>query len=652
MASQIYNRFDPAKGYANHRFVPGRPMQSAELNEIQSKAAWALRGIADTILSDGNVIRDANIVVDSATGVTQCHAGAVYLAGEVRGVKPAILTLSTVGTVAVGLRLVETIVTALEDPDLLDPAVDTRAYNKEGAERTQVVAEWGWSGDGLGGDFFPIYTVTDGVLNAKSPPPQLDAITQAIARYDRDSTGSSYIVRGLDVLRLADTPDGRQVYSVAAGRAYVNGFAVETATSLRLVRDALPVTRFISNEPTLSTTASAQRINVAHAPIANIASVSITAEKTVTMNRGTVAGTADPLPDDSILELRLVKQGGTTYSQPADYRLTAGAVDWSPTGAEPAPGSSYDVTYRYITPVAPTAVDETGFTVAGAVVGTIVQVSYNYKMPRVDRLCVNQSGEFLWQEGASSDFNPVRPAVPSNLLALCQVLQFWNAQTRVVNDGLRVLSMSALEGINERVDTVVQLVAQQKLASDAAQRDAASKKGMFTDPFLSDDLRDAGVEQDAAIVQGLLLLPIDATPHTPTLDPAAAQTCGYESKLVLEQGLRTSSMQINPYLSFGVLPAECELSPAIDRWTETVTNWTSPVTETFGPQASYQSGGWGSATAVVEVTSTQLVRSTSSASLLECLRPIDIEFTLRGFGAGEVLDAVTFDGISVAPAAV
>lgn len=643
MATQIFDRFDAEKNYQDHRFVPGRPLQSAEMNEMQSKARYALRGVGDAILKDGNIIRDAGIVVDPLTGVTQCESGAVYIIGEVRGVKPATITIPIVGTVAVGLRLVISIITAEDDPELLDPAVGTRAYNKEGAERTKAEAVWAWSGDGAEGEFFPIYTVTDGVVNAKEPPPQLDGITQAIAKYDRDSTGSGWIVRGMDVLRLADMPDGRQVYSVNAGRAYVNGFPIELRESRRLVRDAQPVTRFIANEPTLSTTVGAQRINVARPPLQNVVTVSITSEKTITINRGTVAGTSDALPDDSVLEIRLVKQGGTTYASPADYRLTAGAVDWSPSGIEPAPGSSYDVTYRYIHNVTPTGLDAKGFTISGAVVGTIVQTSYNYKMPRVDRLCVSEEGEFQWLEGASSDFNPVRPAVPSNLLALAQVVQRWTDQSLLINDGLRVLSMSDLSGINIRLDTVTQLVAEQKLSSDAAQRDAAAKKGMFTDPFLSDERRDIGLAQDGAIVRGELLLAIDAEVHTPSLDPAATQTCAWESRPVLVQDLRTGSMKINPYMSFGVLPATAELVPAIDRWTETQVIWTSPITEQFESGVS-----WGN---MSSTSTTQIERSQKLVKPLEYLRPISVSFTLRGFGAGEILQSMTFDGLPVTPVA-
>ena len=57
---------------------------------------------------------------------------------------------------------------------------------------------------------------------------------------------------------------------------------------------------------------------------------------------------------------------------------------------------------------------------------------------------------------------------------------------------------------------VVLLVAAQKLQADAVQRDAATKKGLFVDPFLDDKQRDQGLSQSAAIVGGELMLAIDA----------------------------------------------------------------------------------------------------------------------------------------------
>ncbi|GHS97699.1 hypothetical protein AGMMS50296_4910 [Alphaproteobacteria bacterium] len=57
--------------------------------------------------------------------------------------------------------------------------------------------------------------------------------------------------------------------------------------------------------------------------------------------------------------------------------MQAGSVDGSLSGAEPSPGSSYEVTYRARVRVTPQDVTEGGLTVANAVPGTLVLIDYN-----------------------------------------------------------------------------------------------------------------------------------------------------------------------------------------------------------------------------------------------------------------------------------
>ncbi|SDY39638.1 protein of unknown function [Nitrosomonas sp. Nm58] len=389
MIDGYYNRFDPAKKYEKHLFRAGYVLQSSELNEVQSYAEDRVRGVADALFKDGDVVRDAQIIVNSATGEVQCQSGAIYLVGAVRGIPSKTMTIPTTGVVSVGIRLVETVITELDDPALRDPAIDVRNYQESGAARLKVEAIWSFQGDGATGEFYPVYTVEDGQLRAKETPPNLDSVTQSLARYDRDSAGGTYVVSGLTVKALDDLGTGEQVYSVGEGRARVYGYGVELKTSRREVYPVIPDLRNIISEPHTSTTVSAQRVDIDRTPIENIASVQITAEKTVTLTHGGFVGAQDPLPDTSVLSLLEVKQGGTTYLANTDYKLTSGKVDWSLAGNEPAPGSTYTVTYQYISEVTPTAIDDTGFTVEGAVVGSLILVTYNQKLPRYDRIALN-----------------------------------------------------------------------------------------------------------------------------------------------------------------------------------------------------------------------------------------------------------------------
>lgn len=640
-----YDRFDPSKGYDNLMFRAGNVLQSAEMNELQTTLADRIKGIGNALFKDGDIVRDCRVVVNASNGATQCESGAIYLDGAVRGIAPATLTIPTAGSVSIGVYLTKTIVTEIEDPSLRDPASMTRNYQEAGAARRKVSVVWGYSGDGQTGEFYPVYAVEDGTLLAKEAPPNMDVVTQALARYDRDSAGGTYVVSGMEVRRLEDLEDGRQVYTVMEGRARVNGYGIEQATARRLVYDASPDLRLITSEPHVSTTAAAQTFAVAQAPINDVRQVTITAQKTVSMTHGGYVGAQDPLPDTSVLELVSVSQGGTNYVVGTDCRLTGDAVDWSLSGAEPATGSTYSATYRYIRTVTPSVVTDETFTISGAVPGSLVLVTYNQKLPRVDRLVLLPTGEFTWLKGVSADWNPQPPTVPGDMLALATVFQTWGADFRLTNDAVRVVPMQDIAALSERIDRILGLVAQQRLESNAGLIEAGQKKGLFVDPFIDDNLRDAGVAQTGAIIDGELVLPVEilgaSIPNgdvtAPVFLPISAQP------YAIQQLARTGSMQVNPYMAFEPIPAVVTLTPAVDRWTDVDTRWTSSVTRNI-------TNGWGWLWSQTTSVSTEVVSSSSRPQPF--LRPISVRFSLAGFGPGETLASVTFDGVPVTPTAL
>lgn len=643
MPSAYFNRHDPAKNFDAHLFRAGYAVQSAEFNEIQSNAHTRLQDVADAIFRDGDVIRDARVIVNAGTGATIAEAGAVYIRGAVRNVVLKDMTVPLVGLIAIGLYLQETVITELEDPSLRDPSIGTRNYQEPGASRLKIEAVWGFANDGQLGEFFPVYQVENGILRAKEPPPNLDGVTQALARYDRDSSGGSYVVNGLTVAAAADLVSGEQVYTVSEGRARVNGFGVEQTTSRRLIYAATPDLRLLDSEPHTSTTVAAQRIDLDRSPVAAISQVRITAQKTETLVHGGFTGAQDPLPDTSVISILSATQGGTTYVLGTDYKLTAGKVDWSLAGGEPAPGSSYDVTYQYIATVTPTAVDTTGFTVTGAVIGSLVLTNYSQMLPRVDSLAMSAEGDLTWIAGVSSDWNPQAPAIPNNLLLLANVLQSWTPGRIVNNDSIRVVAMSELSVIQNKIDRLAELIAQQSLTSNAQLREAGAKKGVLVDAFLSDDMRDLGSVQTAAIFNGELTLPISGVVTALPGDVLTRTSMAYGLTAVLQQTLRTGSMKVNPYMAFDPIPATVVLTPAIDRWTVVQTVSAGPITQRL-------TVGSGNASSTSSSTSTVLLSSSRSA--IETLRPIDVHFTVSGFGANEALSALNFDGISVTPVAL
>lgn len=642
---QYYNRFDPDKNYVQHLFRADRTLQSAELNETQGSMLHHLKGVADALLSNGDILRDCRVVVNENTGEVSCESGAVYIEGLVRGVRPASLIIPTTGTLAIGIYLQTKVVTELEDPDLYNPAVGTRGEGEQGAARLQVEAIWGFAGDGQHGEFYPVYTVDDGALRVKEAPPNLDSISRALSDYDRDSAGGTYIVGGLQVLQAADTAEGLQVYTVAEGRARVFGYPVELTVSRRLTRKANPDLLAIDSEPHLSASVASQRITLDRYPVAQITQVRITKETTENVTHGGYSGCSDPLANTSVVEIVEVKQGGVTFSAGTDYKLTASKVDWSPSGQEPPPHSTFTVTYRHITTVTASEADLSGFSVVGAVVGSQILVNYTQMLPRIDKLCISREGEFVWVEGVAAEWNPQPPRVPDDMLAIATVNQTWDNARRVQNNGVATVPMDKLAGFSDRLDIILHQTAQNRLVMDAFTREAGAKKGLWVDPCLDDSMRDQGLEQSAAIVNNAITLPVAVAVISGMPDDIATPRFpDYTLVPVLEQLLRTATMLVNPYHAFEPLPAFMTLTPAIDRWTDVQTKWASPLTQVVN--AGHYVPTFPGLTLAGQSSSTSTQTLSTSTTQLANLRQIDVAFRGTGFARNELVD-VTFDGLAV-----
>ena len=665
-----YNRFNATDRYDELLFRASKGLQSAELNEIQSTVIDRLQRIANAVFRDGAVIEGAVPVINETTGATTCPASKIYLRGAVRDVPARTFTIPVVGVVRIGVFLLTEEITEDDDADLRDPAVGTRNYNEPGAGRLRVTPQWGHDGEGLDGEFFSVYTVVNGVLFTQQPPAISDAFMEALARYDRESSGN-YIVQGLAVLAL-----GAGVFSVSEGVGNIFGYKIDKPSSTRLTYVDDPDLEVVTSEPD-SYVNSSTAIQLNRFPVQSIDEVVATLEKTVTLTRGGASGGQDALPDVSVVSIEEVKQGGTTYTSPTSYFLNGDKVDWSPAGAEPSAGSTYTVKYRYLANVTPQNVNLNAgtFTVDGAIAGTLILTDYTWKLPRYDRICIDRTGAFQRVKGLASRYTPLPPAVPDNLLSLATVYQTWVGTPKVNNDGIKAIPFSQLQQMRNLIGDLFELVSIERLERNIASREPSSKRGVFVDPFLDDDLRDAGISQDAAVVDGLLMLPLIPSPFLPTTNNAADRLLPFSETAILRQELATGSERINPYQSFDPLSAPLTRNPATDRWTEIDISLTVAQRRSWWNRRwwSWGSAGLSSVDITRDEDSITIVGTgqVTDASLVpwirgrgrwrrltgvdvdrepaQFLRRITIGFTIAGFNSGETLTSLTFDGISVTP---
>lgn len=645
--SGYYSRFDAADLYDEWLFRAQKGLQSAELNEIQQAAFYRLRRIADSVFRDGQVIRGTDPYIDIDGQTIDCPEATLYLRGAMRDVAAATVALTMSGTERVGVFLLDETITEDDDATLRDPATNTRNYNEPGAARLRVTATWGKEGTGTG-DFYPVYLIQDGYLIAQNPPPGNSLFMEALARYDRESNGN-YIVEGLEVDFL-ELVGGANKFTVKNGVGNIRGYKVDKLVSTRLSYAEDPDLETVTAEPETFTeaTGNPQVITLNRSPVDNIIEVVATLEKTVTITKGTTGG-QDTLPDSSIVAIVDVDQGGTPYVSPTDWFLNGDLIDWSPGGAEPSPGSSYDVTYRYLDNITPTQVDlQAGtFTATGPVQGTLVLTDYQWKLPRIDRICMNANGQFVKLKGISSRYKVVAPTVPPDLLWLATLTHSWGVGPTVRNDGIHAIPFVQLERMREKVIDLLDLAALERLLRDLSSREPSAKRGVFVDPFIDDDMRDAGIAQDAASGGGILTLPIYSEAYVASAAlNSSDQTLVSSDAVVVDQPLRTSTLSLPPVVTtpeYTEIPVLAKLTPAASRWLKPVSG-TYPSVETM---VVTKPGSEDDEKKILGRDRDEILPPDRKPK--KKIRQQQINFLLRGFQNGETLTTVTFDGVAVTP---
>ena len=202
--------------------------------------------------------------------------------------------------------------------------------------------------------------------------------------------------------------------------------------------------------------------------------------------------------------------------------------------------------------------------------------------------------------------------------------------------------------IHDSIDQLWREVSRNRLEMDAGTREAGARVGVQVDPLLDDSVRDVGAENTAAVFDGILTLPIEATAHSLSADVSAPVAARWTPKVILEQPYRTGEMMVNPYQAFERMPATVEINPSVDHWVEQQVNVVGTTTRYLN--TGHYVPGNSSLVSQSASTSNQVVSTTTTE--LAHLRQLDVEFLLHGFGAGEILDSVTFDGLVVEPEAI
>ncbi len=642
-SSGLPHAYDRAAGRADMQsvvFYGFRPfIQAAELTEMQTIARERSKRVSRLFVSDGDRIERGDAIIDAEAGTVTMSAGRVYADGDVWDVPEAVLAdVPMTGRVELGIVLTTAYITHEDDPSLVGLVPGSEAEGEPGAAREIRTAAWALQDDAGNGDFYSVYVLQNGVILDQVGPNVLAPAMQAIQEYDRPN--GNYIVSGCRVTALgADA--GKQVFTISEGEANINGMKRTRLAALRHAEAEEWDELAIPGETHTYTGGASQTFTVAAGPIGVVNSILLTKEKTANVTRGAVVNGADGLPDTSVIQIVEVKQGATTYVAGTDFNRVNNTVDWAPAGAEPATGSTYTVKYRWRDSVEPDAVTAYTITVSGGAAGGDVIIAYTRRLPRVDRLCLAEDGSPVYLRGVSAAANPLPPAVPSNLLKLAQITNDWVSTPTVVNDGTPSLTWDQMWSYLDRIVDLDRLVQLDRLTRDIDSRESVAKKGMFVDPFRDDTYRDAGTAQTGAIADGMLMLAIQPTFYTATL--TGPVMLDWTEEVIVRQELKTGCEKINPYANFTPLPGTLSLNPAVDFWTESRTDWLSEQTQEFNRGVTTQA-------TPLQTTTSETRLEDRRVEQIAFLRQIPVAFTIKGFGAGEQLATLTFDGIDVRPA--
>ncbi len=613
-----------------------RPIfQGGELNDAQAIARERARRNSNLVAADGDRISGAAAIVDVDAGTVTLEAGEIYVAGDVLEVAGATLAdVSMLGQVRIGVRLVTSWITHEDDPELMGQVPGAPSEGEPGAAREIAEIAWATSDDGGEGQFAQVYLLQDGTILDQTPPPVLEGVSNALAVYDYAAHGH-YVVDGCRVTALGKAGND-QVFSIEQGEANARGRKITRHAALRFAHTEDWQTRAVPGETHSFGDGASTTVLTAFSPIAAVTNILLTKQKTEAVTRGATASGADGLSENSVISVVEVTQSATTFVEDTDFSLVGNNIDWAPAGAEPATGSSYNVTYLYRESVVPDSFTDTEIVVSGGVDDEDIIIAYTYKLPRIDLLCLDQQGRPQYVTGISD--SPLAPPAPRDLLKLAEVHNSWAATPKVKNNSTFNQTFDEAANVKEALEDLTRIVMILRAETSIDLREPVAKKNMFTDPLVDDNYRDDGVAQTAAIGGGMMQLAIAETFYATPL--TAPVTLDFEEEIIIRQEQATSCVKINPYQNFTPLPGALALTPAADFWTETQTEWASDVTQEFNRGVRWD----GAALQTVSQSTNTLSTREEQA---EFLRQIDVVARIEGLAEGEILDSLTFDGIDV-----
>lgn len=520
-------------------FLSEKSLQSAELNELQEYQYANNKKLADKHWKTGDLIEGGliSLTYDAPDIAIKLDKGEIYLNGLVIDINAGMLNITNSGIYTIGVGITSTLVYNTPDikvdptKDVLDeddeyslknPAVGAANYNQYGAGRIDIVGSWVLQSDFVenedeGKFFFPIYTIEDGSLMDQHQEniETAELVRDIISRYDNAANGS-YVVSGFKTsFANNDELNKNHIITVSGGECRVNGYSV--------IKNESTIIKVPYNEETetindyhieLIQDGSGNKTygySLNHTPIYSVSEIEYIkkVEETLVFNN---ANAAYDLSNINVLEIVEIKKGASVVSD-SEYSLVNDQLIFSDEQTEFTDGDSILITYlyKYTTSDLNGVID---YNIQGDITITnddgiwfgdldgaansnpYLEVTYDYSIPRLDRIIVEQNGNIAVLVGEPNNKTPLPPET-GNTLGIATVLVSINKDPIIDIDFTRNYKMEDIKNLFERIENIEYNITRMALLDSANVSDDYSvKKNIFVDSFENDDLRDKGEENN------------------------------------------------------------------------------------------------------------------------------------------------------------
>lgn len=583
---KYYRRHLENKKYSRLLAVPGNVAQASEFTDIQDILGNQIKSVGDAVMSEGNIVKGCEIVIDKVNKRVTITPGKVYLDGFVRDVEETTVPISINGTANICAWVEEDIVTSDIDTDLYDPSI-LKAYQQEGCDAIHYVVRIGATEfNSLGTEVATdditnaavgkpiLYTLVDGALpTTQVANNQYEPIVEIMARRTYDESGN-YRIRGLRIVDRKANDANNIFLTLTSGKAYIRGYEVEipfdTKFSVRKATDtddAFNVSKRNAKEYQLLTT-----------PIAEIKEAKFFFTKSITFEGGInrnetkslgTDGEGDTI--DSVESVDAITVGGrdvtSQLTKDVDYKIEANGITLL-TNAVIGWGNTFAITLTYSKRITKYTVTSDGlFKYTGnlaVATSRDASISYTYYLSRRDLVAIDSKGKIWVTEGQPNvqSLCSVPKVDDPNTLPLGVITVVAGSITPAILDqSVDVTDMLTLQKMLRRLQELEYNSAIGDLDREAIEsEDATELIGVYTDGFVGWTKMDKGrADIDCAINSEEQFLSVSYDLGEQGLKPKTQPNyCGVFSLPFTEvltnfQTLASESQKINPYQAFDPL---------------------------------------------------------------------------------------------------